>query len=155
MVLAHSLPKLKDKPIIGGYIQNVIETSFKEEDLGDKLLPNYLRLNGRTIDDYNLISTIDKTFDGVSASFIAGLKLIKKEQRLNNYAVSKDDFVNYEKTVIDLYKKANENIRDNKFEIAPKVVGKYNPCQFCPYKDICFVTVDQVVYLDKEKEEDD
>ena len=41
-----------------------------------------------------------------------------------------------------------DNIKNNKFDINPKVINGVNKgCEFCKFKDICFVTKSDYVYL--------
>ena len=46
-----------------------------------------------------------------------------------------------------------KSIKDNHFDINPKYVGKENlGCEFCKFKDICYMTNKDIVYLQEIKD---
>ena len=48
-------------------------------------------------------------------------------------------------------KKSLEIIDNNDFKIAPKIINNKNiSCEFCPFKEVCFVTASDYVYLEKK-----
>ena len=55
--------------------------------------------------------------------------------------------VQYTKKYID---SATDNIIDANFQIDPKVyAGKNISCEFCSFKDLCYKTEKDLIYLDK------
>ena len=43
-------------------------------------------------------------------------------------------------------------IDNNNFTIAPKIINNKNiSCEYCPFKEICFVTANDYVYLEKKE----
>jgi ATP-dependent helicase/DNAse subunit B len=58
--------------------------------------------------------------------------------------------------IIDLTDKkideASNNILNSKFDINPKIIGDNNvSCEFCKYKDLCYKTEDDYIYLKEYK----
>ena len=53
-------------------------------------------------------------------------------------------------------KKFLKIIDDNVYNIAPKVINDKNiSCNFCPFKEVCFVNPSDYIYLDKKEGEID
>ena len=58
------------------------------------------------------------------------------------------------KAIDEALEKSLKIIDNNDFVIAPKIINNKNiSCEFCPFKEVCFVTPNDYVYLEKEKEE--
>jgi ATP-dependent helicase/DNAse subunit B len=65
--------------------------------------------------------------------------------------MSKDDEITLVSLVKELIEKAANNIKEAKFDIAPKEIdGKNQSCTFCKYSDICFKTYNDTVKLEKK-----
>ena len=147
MFLCDEQPLLKDKQVVGIYINNVIDSSISTvKKAEDELIPSYLRLNGRTIDDLDILTKIDNTFNGESVSFLSGFKYTKGKKLFSGAFASAEEFESYKSIALDCYKRADKKIRQNKFEIAPVFVDKEDPCKYCNFRDICFVKPEQKVY---------
>ena len=45
-------------------------------------------------------------------------------------------------------------IDNNEFDIAPKIINNKNiSCEFCPFKEVCFVSASDYIYLEKKEGE--
>ena len=140
-LLVNNIEKYQDLEVSGIYINHVISDAMINEKKEDNLIFDYLKLHGRTINDLNIVSQIDGTIaDGVS-SFIASIKLNKSNELDTKYGViSKEKMEEYSLIVKDQYLKMDKNIRNNNFDIHPIFFdNNEHACQYCPYKDICYV----------------
>lgn len=138
--------KLKNIEIIGFYLNKIIHNNSK---YNEDILKEY-KLDGYTIDDVNLISIFDKTY--MDSKMIKSLKTTKD----GFYAYSK--IISEEKIneLIDIVDKKIEESRDNildcNFDINPKKIGdKLVGCEFCKYKDLCFMKEEDVIELEKKE----
>ena len=58
--------------------------------------------------------------------------------------MSEEDLEEYKRITLDNFVKADKRIRNNDFRIAPFYAGENkNACQYCQYRDICFVKKEQ------------
>lgn len=150
--------KFKDLTLIGIYINNVLTNSLYVEQKEEELIPGYLKLNGKTLANIEAISYLDSTISGGKSSFINQVA-IKKDGcslKASNAIVGENELDNYVETVTELYKNMSAKLRDNIFDINPYFVSdRDNACQYCPYKDICYVRNNQYRLLEKEENEDE
>ena len=136
--------KIKNPEIIGFYLNKLIHSKPK---YNEDILKKY-KLEGYTIDNENLISIFDKTY--------MDSKMIK------NMKITSNGFSNYAKTInkeqieklIELVDKKIEEARDNivncNFEINPKRIDNtLVGCEYCKYKDICFMKEEDIIDLKK------
>ena len=142
---------------ISGLYINHIYTSKEVELKEDELIPKYLRLSGKTLDNYSSFFNFDSTIASGKSSFVNSVS--SKEEVLTskgNAIISKDKLDEYIKIVKDKYLEVSELIRANKFDISPCDKGKQNTraCLTCSYRDICYVRENQVRYLSTPVEED-
>lgn len=140
--------------MIGGYIQQILPskavTSSKKDPQKEK---KYYTLNGWTLDEEQYILPFDPTFK--QSKYIAGLKLTAKGFGKYAKVFSKEQWASYESLTKDLIMMMDNEIRSNHFPIRPKFINKtIKSCEFCPYKDICFVEEKDKEII-KTKGEDD
>ena len=109
------------------------------------------RLIGYSNSDRDILSIMDDNFD--NSKIIKGMKTLKDgsfsshTKVLNNEEIEKIKEIAKEKIeeVID-------NIKNNRFDINPKVNGDKNiGCDFCNFRDICFVKKRDRVEITEEK----
>ncbi len=157
-LLVSSDERFKDLSIAGLYINNVLTTKIQIEQKEDELIPSYLKLNGKTIADLDTAIKLDSTLGDSKSSFINGLTVKKDGCSLRDSSslVSKETFDEYKTITLNLFKEMNNNLRNNNFDIHPYYKNERdNGCQYCPYKDICYVRKDQFKLIDQEDKEDD
>lgn len=66
--------------------------------------------------------------------------------------MSKDEMDNLIQKVEEKIHLAGENILNADFTINPKIIdGKNIGCEFCKYKDICFVKEEDKVYINTKE----
>ena len=157
-LLVSSDERFKDLSIAGLYINNVLTTKIQIEQKEDELIPSYLKLNGKTIADLDTALKLDSSLGDSKSSFINGLAIKKDGCSLRDSSslVSKETFDEYKNITLNLFKEMNSNLRNNNFDIHPYFKNERdNGCQYCPYKDICYVRKDQYKLIDQEENEDD
>ena len=120
---------------VGFYLQRF---NIKENDY---------RLIGYSNCDKNILSMLDNNYD--NSKIIKGMKTSKDGSFYKNAKVLSNEEMDKIKEITE--KKILEvvdNIKNNKFDINPKVINGVNKgCEFCKFKDICFVTKSDYVYL--------
>ena len=161
-LLAESDEELKNYPVMGVFINNVVDTSLSHEIKEGALINPYYRLNGKVVADESVIIDLDNTISGGKPEFIKGVSKTKDGQFSKNGTglSSFEEIKEYARIALEKYKEADKRIRNNDFIINPQYQGKSdNGCTYCTYRDICFVRPDQRRYLldkeDMESEEND
>ena len=157
-LLASGNKRFEHLTLAGLYINNVLTSSLHIEQKEDELIPSYLKLNGKTLGDVDAVSYIDSTIADLKSSFINNVALKKDGCSLKetNAIVSENGFKDYMNTVSELYVEMNKKLRNNEFNISPYFKNdRDNGCQYCPYKDICYVRSSQYRVLSKEENEDE
>jgi len=98
------------------------------------------RLVGYSNSDKDILSIIDKNYD--NSKIIKGLKTNKDGSfSKNSKTLSNDDIDKIKESVHNQIINVIDNIKNNQFNINPKVNNDKNiSCEFCQFKDICFMT---------------
>lgn len=144
--------KIENAKVIGFYLQKILNTQVVRQTgkTYEKLKKDNLKLQGYSIDNQDLIGMFDSTY--------RSSEVIKSMKVGNNgfYAYSK--ILSQEKInkLIDLTKSnidtAFKDILDCKFDINPKRIGtNLIGCEFCKYKDICYMKEENIVNLKEYK----
>ena len=119
--------------------------------------PNFLRMGLATYLHESAIKYYQKRgclvaelWNVCRESYKLGISMGFIQKRENN----KSDEVSMVKILVDTRKQNSNakikiyNIKNNKFDINPKVISGNNiGCEFCKFKDICFVTKSDYTYL--------
>lgn len=144
--------KVFSNPIFTGiYYQNIMFnyptwTSKKDKE---QIYKENLMLQGYSTDDIAILERFDPTFE--KSEYIKSMSYAE-EKGFGTYTkiISNDtlyDLVQYTKKHIS---DKTEEILASTFDINPKVyAGKNIACEFCGFKDICFMTEKDQKYLDK------
>ena len=132
----------------GFYLQHILNKVGKSEDISKK--ETKYKLVGYSNTKY--IGDFDKTYK--DSSLIKSLKVKSDDSYYSNSKELSDDEVN---NLISLAGKKVEECIDGvvsaRFDINPKnIAGKNIGCEFCNYKDICFMKNKDVVYLEKKED---
>lgn len=141
MLLANSY--YKNINFIGFYLQNIILDNKSDEE---KL--NSLKLIGYTNENKSFIDLFDSSYK--NSNVISGLKVTNsddfsansKKYLLSNYEI--DDIINKTRQKID---EVLENIMNAKFDINPKYDKTNIGCEFCSYRDLCFMNENNFTYI--------
>ena len=137
--------------IVGFYLQKILnsEISIDNKHTYNELKEDKLKLQGYTNSDESLINIFDSGYQAskvikgmrTSSKGIATKKVLDdvKIDKLNNLTEKKID-------------EAIESILNANFDINPKKVGMNNlGCNYCTYKDICFMTEKDLINLKEHK----
>lgn len=157
-LLCGASDKFADYLVAGIYINHVLSNSLTDDKKEDDLISPYLKLQGKTINDIDIISFIDPTIADGSCSFIHSVKLSKKTGDFDSRSnvVSEEKFEEYKNIVTEKYLEMADKIRNNEFDISPLYLSTSDyACRYCPFKDICYVKVSQYRAVKKEEEEDE
>ncbi len=154
LLLAKEL-KLKDIKYAGIYLQKVMPNIDNLDEV--KSIDDKLKLEGYSNLDDEIIGELDITY--TDSLVIKGLKKTASgEFRKNSKVMSNIEFEELVKLTNDEIEKCITNILNGKFDIAPvKEEGKVDikACQFCKYKDICFMTNKDIRIIKKDTGDSD
>lgn len=152
LYLASNSSKIKNAEVIGFYLQKILNKEIVKEKgkTYEKQKKDNLKLQGYSINDEYLLEKFDSTY--------------KDSEVIKSMKISNNGFYSYSKTIskeeisklINLTEKninkAFKDILDAKFDINPKRIGKSNVgCEYCKYKDICYMKEEDIVNLDEYK----
>ena len=145
--------KLFDNPVIVGfYLQHILDNEIKRDDKKsyEELKKDNLKLCGYSLNNKEYLSIFDSSFE--NSEMIKGLKLKKDgEFTSNSKVLSSNEFKNIVDIVDDNIKKGTDLILDAEFPINPKIVNDVNvSCEFCKYKDICYLSEKDKKYIKLE-----
>ena len=133
--------------ILGFYFQQILFEKGSNDDFDFRL--DKLKLNGYTIDDPYLISMFDPTYE--KSEMIKGMKTSKNGFYPYTKVLSEESINNIINVVDNKIKEGFKSIKENKFDINPKVINGENiGCRYCKYQDICFKTGNDFVYLKED-----
>ncbi|MCI8459847.1 MAG: hypothetical protein HFE81_00485, partial [Bacilli bacterium] len=144
--------KLFNNPIFTGiYYQNILFNYPTWSEKIEKEKKDKYLLNGYSTDDTGILARFDSTYE--ESEYIKSMKY-NEEKGFGTYSkVMSND------TLFDLIKFTKRHIEDkcdeileSDFQINPKNYDGTNiSCQFCSFKDLCYMREADIVYLDKVK----
>lgn len=126
-------------------LNNIIYTGIYLQKFN--ITKNDYRLEGYSNSDPEILSIQDSNYE--NSKIIKGMKT-NKDGSFSRYAkvLSNDDFDKIIDKTKEEINKAFENIKNNKYDINPKVIDNKNiACEFCKFKDICFKTKEDEVKI--------
>ncbi len=135
----------------GIYYQNILFSYPNVDSIEEykKNINDRLKLQGYSIDDISILERFDSTY--TKSDYIKSMSY-SEEKGFGTYSKIIDEdtlnnLIEYTKNYID---DAASNIIDSKFDIDPKYYnGKNVSCEFCEFKDICFMREKDLKYLEK------
>ena len=141
---------LFNNPTFVGFFYQYLLQNYKDKE---EQLKN-LKLVGYTTDDKVILSYLDEDYE--TNSFVKGLSVKKDGELSSRSKVLSDSEVEDIMNSINKALDKSLNIIDNNlFDIAPKVINNKNiSCEFCSFKEVCFVSPSDYVYLDKKEGEE-
>ncbi len=140
---------LFDNPSFVGFFYQYLLQSYKDND---EQIKN-LKLVGYTTDDKIILSYLDEDFE--TDSFVKGLS-VKKDGELSSRSkiLSDSELEDIMNSINKALEKSLKIIDNNAFDIAPKIINNKNiSCEFCPFKEVCFVSASDFIYLEKKEGE--
>ena len=144
--------KVFTNPIFAGiYYQNIMFNypTWTGKKNKEQIYKENLMLQGYSTEDTSVLARFDSTYE--KSEYIKSMSYTE-EKGFGTYAktISDDmlyDLVQYTKNHIS---KKIDDILDSKFDINPKVyAGKNIACDFCQFKDLCFMKEKDQKYLEK------
>ena len=146
--------EFKNPYFVGFYLQNIlndIKTNPKKTCLEQKLTE--LRLNGYSTDNRDYLKEFDPTYE--SSKYIRSMSITKDNNFSSNSKILDEDsmksFVEFIDNKVD---EARDKVIDAEFDINPKYYNGDNTsigCDYCKYKDLCFMKDKDYIRLNKNK----
>ena len=140
---------LFDNPSFVGFFYQYLLQSYKDKEEQVK----NLKLVGYTTDDKIILSYLDEDYE--TDSFVKGLS-VKKDGELSSRSkiLSDSELEDIMNSINEALEKSLKIIDNNAFDIAPKIINNKNvSCEFCPFKEVCFVSASDYIYLEKKEGE--
>ena len=151
-------PDFADKSLVGIAIEPLLNDEAKKVYENDEeSIEKNLRLNGRFLADLSILYELDGSLDvGTSSKYLTSVGLKKDGSFKSSPSLySPSNFADIAAIAYEHLLFTGENILSNNFLINPKIIkGKNVSCQYCPFRDICFRTVKQFVFISNEEKED-
>lgn len=130
-------------------LRNIVYSGFYLQKFNIK--DRDYRLEGYSNSDLDILSVIDNNYE--NSRIIKSMKT-NKDGSFSRYSkvLSNEDIDKIKRTTKEKIQEVINNIKENKFDINPKIDDKKNiGCNFCKFRDICFVTKkDKVRIMAKE-----
>ena len=141
LYLASKLKEWNNPEIIGFYLQKILnkEQSKSNKYTYEQQKKEALKLEGYTTTNIDILEKLDPNY--LNSQLIKGLR-IKNDGTFYSTVKSlsskkMQEIINYVDKLID---EASDNIINGKFEIKPKRIDNKNKsCNFCPFKEICYL----------------
>lgn len=147
--------KLKNIILAGFYLQKIIlKTPKRSKKTLDEMLTDSLKLEGFSNKDKDIVRLIDENFE--KSNVIKSMSVKNDgEFNLNAKVLSNDEIrelIEYTKNKLD---EVSNNILNGEFDIRPIKIGDDNKsCEFCKFKDICFMEEDDIIKIEKRCKDD-
>ena len=139
--------------INGFYLQTLLTNKTLDSKDSEKDIKQNLKLKGYTINDENIISQIDDTYQ--NSEVISSLKTTKNGFYVNAKLIDRKGIDKLSNLTNENIENAINNILNTNFKINPKRIDNDNiSCKYCPFKDLCFVTENDITDLKTVKFKD-
>ncbi len=152
LYLSNNMSEIKNAEVVGFYLQKILNNEIikSQDKTYEKQKKDSLKLQGYSINDEEKLQKFDSSYK--DSEVIKSMKIGNNGFYAYSKTISKDEINKLieitEKNINDAFK----NILDAKFDINPKRIGKNNVgCEFCKYKDICYMKEEDIVNLDEYK----
>lgn len=155
LYLIKNTNKIPNAKLAGAYIEHILD-ELKNAEAGktyEEIEKSNNRLEGLTIKDKQIIEHIDNNYE--INSFIKGIK-VKNDGEFYNYSkvYTEEEFDILLKYIDENIDKVITAIEICDFKINPKRYITAKPsdiigCEFCPFKEICYVNAKDIVILNE------
>ncbi len=143
----------KDYEIIGFYLQQILFGKFNKNNNKTlkELKYDSLKLKGYSLGNESILADFDSTYE--NSELIHGMKLTSKGFGPYSKVLTSKQIDNIIKITDEKINECIESISNGNFIINPKKInGKNIGCEFCKYKDICFMTNQDIKDLEDIKD---
>lgn len=132
--------------IVGFYLQKILNNKKINTDNLKQDLYKDLKLIGYTIDDEEIISKFDHTYE--NSEVISSLKLTSKGFAKYSKLIKEEDINKIIEIVNNHINEVISKIKSGDFKINPKRINnELIGCKFCKYKDLCFKKEENIIDL--------
>ena len=131
------------QPILDDVLNSKKNKTYEEREIEER------RLTGYSTNDLNILNYLDKNMDN---SYIRGLSITKEGKINGNYkkALSEEKINELLKIIEERIDSSIKDVNNSNFEINPKVLNDKNlGCEYCEFKDICYMKDKDKVELDE------
>lgn len=147
--------RFKDAVIAGFYIEKIISSvpNIDKSKSLKELKEENLRLQGYSNSSATILELLDKNY--TDSKMIKGLRFKNDGSFYSSAKVLDNKGMDELTTIVeDKINECTNNILDGNFVINPKVLkGKNRSCEYCNFKDICFMTKKDEVILGGDDDE--
>lgn len=141
--------ELKNVKVVGFYLQKLFNSTLDNSKDYDTERENSLRLEGYSIDEENILSKFDTTYN--DSKLIKGMKTTSNGFSSYSKVLSEEENSKMIDSTDKLIDRACDDILEGKFDINPKIINGENvSCNFCEYRDICYLRESDKVYINRE-----
>lgn len=141
--------ELKNVKVVGFYLQKLFNSTLDNSKDYDTERENSLRLEGYSIDEENILSKFDTTYN--DSKLIKGMKTTSNGFSSYSKVLSEEEISKMIDSTDKLIDRACDDILEGKFDINPKIINGENvSCNFCEYRDICYLRESDKVYINRE-----
>ncbi len=145
--------KFKNIEVVGFYLQKLLSTNLDNTKDYITARENNLKLEGYSINNPSILSKFDKTYN--DSKLIKSMKTSKNGFYSYSKVLDKEEIDNIITSTDEMIDKVIDNILEADFSINPKVIdGENISCKFCEYRDICFRRENDIVYINRNEEEE-
>lgn len=142
---------LKNVKIAGFYLQKLIHNKLNYQENKDYSteLSKLYRLEGYSNSDPEILSKLDKSYN--DSLVIKGMKTSSKGFYAYSKVLNDEQMKNINDLVDKKIDEAINNIMDTNFNINPKKIGdELKGCEFCKFKDICYMKEEDIISLESK-----
>ena len=137
-----------DIEVVGFYLQKILPSLITRNPLKDLSAQkrDLLKLQGFSLSEEEKLSEFDKTY--IDSELIKSMKVGNNGFYAYSKTLTKKNMENIVKIIDQKIDEALTNIHNNSFDINPKVINNKNiGCEYCKFKDICYMTEKDIVRL--------
>lgn len=137
-----------DIEVVGFYLQKILPSLITRNPLKDitSQKRDLLKLQGFSLSEEEKLSEFDKTY--IDSELIKSMKVGNNGFYAYSKTLTKNNMENIVKIIDQKIDEALTNIHNNNFDINPKVINNKNiGCEYCKFKDICYMTEKDIVRL--------
>ena len=110
-------------------------------------------IEGFSNSNEEILTKLDSNY--CDSGMIKGMKTSAKGFYAYTKVLNEKQITNLEKLVEEKIDEASQNIIDSKFDINPKKIGlNLVGCEFCKFKDICYMKEEDIVNLKEQNYKD-